>query len=604
MVNPGNTREEQAYWLREYENARANHKSPEDANALATQSLEIKRKLLRAEAASEGTKEGHWVTIDEQAVLVGGPGEGSGGAASSPGYRKIGEVRSVALGGQLQSVYRGKQVPPEMYKPGGIAILLVTDKDTITALNPDEGVAHADIAMLAGLSTTEFDSAARLWWQDDMLWAARFALGIGFKPSNEAAFSQISQVAARLIHASVPEATLLRYGIGNLWENKVLILSLIQWSEGRKELKEKAHWVTIDDDQHVLIGGPGEGTGATPRQVGLIHGKRIWKGETVPQSIRESPRAMLMIVDDDIYSTLTPNVFHGEIAYAVGIRPEKFDRSIRITQKDGELSTAFFQLGLPDPGGRTDYQSDEVYAQLAVMARKLIQAGYSEDTQVNYFNKRYALGLLAGSRKELQGAKAQPSAKPKKPSPQAVAIAKAAKKKKVTPEIVQADLIDPWLQSVFGTPASQRLQKIAARTFGYRDPAGTEEMDINWQLLYPMGELYNITQNALEKLGYQREQTIEVYHPYIPKDATPKGWKKGQEVRIKLLPLSSWTTSIQEAAKFASYLASSGTPAMVLKTFVPVGSVISTPETGIGVPGTHEVVLGGGEYEAIVELKL
>ena len=38
-----------------------------------------------------------------------------------------------------------------------------------------------------------------------------------------------------------------------------------------------------------------------------------------------------------------------------------------------------------------------------------------------------------------------------------------------------------------------------------------------------------------------------------------------------------------------------------LKTFIPIKSVVSTPNTGIGLPGTQEVVLAGGEYEAILE---
>ncbi|MCK9602552.1 MAG: phosphatidylinositol 4-kinase, partial [Sphaerochaeta sp.] len=46
--------------------------------------------------------------------------------------------------------------------------------------------------------------------------------------------------------------------------------------------------------------------------------------------------------------------------------------------------------------------------------------------------------------------------------------------------------------------------------------------------------------------------------------------------------------------------ASRSAPALVLKTFIPASCVISTALTGFGTPGTEELVLAGGEYEALV----
>jgi hypothetical protein len=172
---------------------------------------------------------------------------------------------------------------------------------------------------------------------------------------------------------------------------------------------------------------------------------------------------------------------------------------------------------------------------------------------------------------------------------------------KATAEDVQRDLLEPWLVTVFGTPASNQMQKVAARTFGFPDPPGMEELKINWQLLYPMGEMYNITQEYLAARGFKEWETVPVYRPYVPSEARPKQWQKGDEVRIKLLPLTSWTLDINEAVKVAEFLGAPGNPAFVLKTFIPIKSVVSTPNTGIGIPGTNEVVLAGGEYMAVAE---
>lgn len=174
---------------------------------------------------------------------------------------------------------------------------------------------------------------------------------------------------------------------------------------------------------------------------------------------------------------------------------------------------------------------------------------------------------------------------------------------KATAEDVQRDLLEPWLTTVFGTPASNQMQKVAARTFGFPDPPGMEELKINWQLLYPMGEMYNITQEYLAERGFKEWETIPVYRPYVPTEARPKQWKKGDEVRIKLLPLTSWTLDINEAVKVAEFLGAPGSPAFVLKTFIPIKSVVSTPNTGIGIPGTQEVCLAGGEYMSVVQEK-
>ena len=174
---------------------------------------------------------------------------------------------------------------------------------------------------------------------------------------------------------------------------------------------------------------------------------------------------------------------------------------------------------------------------------------------------------------------------------------------KATAEDIQRDLLVPWQQTVFGSPASDQMQKVAARTFGFPDPSGTEELKINWDLLYPLGELYNITQEYLTQRGFISTQTIPVYRPHMPTEARPKQWQPGDTVRIKLLPLTSWTLDKREAVEVAQALGAPGSPVLVLKTFIPIRSVVGIPQTGLGVPGTSEVVLAGGEYEALVELR-
>jgi hypothetical protein len=174
-------------------------------------------------------------------------------------------------------------------------------------------------------------------------------------------------------------------------------------------------------------------------------------------------------------------------------------------------------------------------------------------------------------------------------------------------EILQKILI-PWTVTVINSPESLSLQATTCRTFGHQPPGFMkEEFDaatIHWDLIYAIGEMYNLTQEELTKSGdFTEYDTIPIYHPYVPQESTPKGWQEGDEVRIRLNPLTSWTRDIQEAAVFAEFLASPGSPGFVLKTFIPIRSIVSIPETGFGMPGTKEVIPAGGEYEAKVEVR-
>ena len=177
-----------------------------------------------------------------------------------------------------------------------------------------------------------------------------------------------------------------------------------------------------------------------------------------------------------------------------------------------------------------------------------------------------------------------------------------------TAEDIKAKILAPWLTTTIASPGSLSLQATACRTFGHQPPGFmAEEFEaatIHWDLLYAIGEMYNLTQDELTKSGdFSENDTIPIYHPYVPQESTPKGWQKGDEVRIRVNPLTSWTRDIQEAATFAEFLASPGSPGFVLKTFIPIKSIISIPETGFGMPGTKEVIPAGGEYEAIVEMR-
>ena len=184
-------------------------------------------------------------------------------------------------------------------------------------------------------------------------------------------------------------------------------------------------------------------------------------------------------------------------------------------------------------------------------------------------------------------------------------IAKRIEKEpgKVDAEQIKKDLLSPWLASTMTTPASQQLQKVAARTFGHQEPKELKKLKIDWDLLMPMGGIYNITQEALKEQGFKENQTIPIYRPWSPTQGGAKGFEKGDEVRIKLNPLTSWTTDIKEALPVAEFFGTPTNPAYVLKTYVPIKSIVSTPHTGFGVPGTQEVITAGGEYEALVEAR-
>jgi 2'-5' RNA ligase len=176
----------------------------------------------------------------------------------------------------------------------------------------------------------------------------------------------------------------------------------------------------------------------------------------------------------------------------------------------------------------------------------------------------------------------------------------------VTAEDIKAKILEPWLTTVIASPESLSLQATACRTFGHQPPGFMKEefeaATIHWDLIYAIGELYNLTQRELTKSGdFSENDVIPIYRPYVPQESTPKGWQIGDEVRIRLNPLTSWTRDIQEATLFAEFLGSPGSPGLVLKTFIPIKSIISIPEVGFGMPGTKEVIPAGGEYTATVE---
>jgi hypothetical protein len=189
------------------------------------------------------------------------------------------------------------------------------------------------------------------------------------------------------------------------------------------------------------------------------------------------------------------------------------------------------------------------------------------------------------------------------PGPIATKLAQEVGRDDVTAAMIQQEIIDPWLMATIGTPASDRLQLLVAKTFGHSYPVDLEPLvkTLHWDLLYAIGQIYNDTEAFLKSKGFQRWQRLPVYHPYLTSHAVTKQWQVGDEVRIKLNPATAWTLDPAEAAKVATFLASRSAPALVLKTFIPASCVISTALTGFGTPGTEELVLAGGEYEALVD---
>jgi len=205
----------------------------------------------------------------------------------------------------------------------------------------------------------------------------------------------------------------------------------------------------------------------------------------------------------------------------------------------------------------------------------------------------YPMGELA----TLSGMKAEPD----------IAAYLATKQKKADAKKIQSDMLDAWNESTMDSPKAMNLQIVTAKTFNL---ALTGEMNkayeknkADWGIQLAIGAMYEYTQERLAAKGYYREKVIPLYHPYVSQEANTRSWKVGDTVRIKLNPLSSWTTNIREAATYAQYFGSPGKPAYVFKTFLPAKSIISTPETGFGEKGTGEVVAAGGEYTALVELR-
>ena len=101
---------------------------------------------------------------------------------------------------------------------------------------------------------------------------------------------------------------------------------------------------------------------------------------------------------------------------------------------------------------------------------------------------------------------------------------------------IKAKILIPWLTTVIASPDSLSLQATACRTFGHQPPPFMkDEFDaatIHWDLIYAIGEMYNLTQEELTKSGdFTENDTIPIYHPYVPQESTPKGWQKGDEVR-------------------------------------------------------------------------
>ncbi|MFA4974455.1 MAG: hypothetical protein WC683_17755, partial [bacterium] len=230
----------------------------------------------------------------------------------------------------------------------------------------------------------------------------------------------------------------------------------------------------------------------------------------------------------------------------------------------------------------------------------VVNAGGKE---LNYCNTHLPLGLKTLTAHGIRfDVKADDLVRVPQPGPVAVKLAEEVGRDDVTAEMIQREIIDPWRMATIGTPASDRLQLLVARTFGHSYPKSLELLMkvLHWDLLYAIGQIYNDTEAFLQGKGFQRWQTIPVYHPYVTSHAVTKQWQVGDEVRIKLNPATSWSLDPTEAARVAMFLSSPGSPALVLKTFIPASCVISTARTGFGTPGTEELVLAGGEYEALV----
>jgi hypothetical protein len=335
-----------------------------------------------------GGKEGaRWVTIDDRAVLIGGPGQGAGTGSESSGYEEVGQVWGAPI-------YRGKKVPEEV-RDSKNALLLVMDRDIVSVARP-MGVRHADVQSAIGMTPEDYDRAVRLEQFRDELMVFDYKLGIGTRrASDEEAFRILGQTAAKLIRAGYPESTGLSLYKQSTFR-PVYNFQLIEWSEGRKSIKdamktlgEKGRFVTLgegDDRRVIFIEGPGQGAGGTE----TVSAKPI-AGLSAEQSaaVREAQR-MVRDVYDGRGATLevraeerdrwVPGAFMGTY---ISINPQFFndDAVTDDREKDIRSSSKFLEQYRADLAEGEKAGWDEEY--LNELREKIERAERSLERELN-----------------------------------------------------------------------------------------------------------------------------------------------------------------------------------------------------------------------------
>lgn len=540
-----------------------------------------------------------WVTIEGRPILVGGPGAGGGNSAS--GIEVVGELNG-------NPVYKGKKIPNDVINSHDSIILIGKDGEILSHKTGDL-TAHYQVADIGGWDSTKYDNSTRLVQSFGSIQTQPHRMGELFIGgyTDEDVFNALKTISRRLIGAGYSKEYPLNYS-GNEYP-------LGMWAG------VKSNGIKLYSSVILALKPPPEIAQGMAVQDGLppeeLHITLCYLGDAADL---ENQKELILGITRQLAKTAAPlqMSFNG-IGRFVGDEEE----AITIVPSCPELPA--FRQAIARTLERLSIGGGNVHGFNPHLTLAYVEPGQQVDVPISteqvpfndlwvmWGDEQYSFPMVGEGLKggELIGATLAPphtehttqqvAIKAVPVSERAQAISDRTGRDDVDAELLEQSFFIPWQQSTGNTPDSEILQAIAARTFGLSMDDKLKEIKINWDLLYPMGEMYNITQEYFAEKGFSEWETIPVYHPYVPTAAAPKQWSKGDQVRIKLAPLTSWTTNIREAVQFADFLGSQGSPAFVLKTFIPVKSIVSTPETGIGMEGTGEMVLAGGEYEALVE---
>ena len=167
-----------------------------------------------------------------------------------------------------------------------------------------------------------------------------------------------------------------------------------------------------------------------------------------------------------------------------------------------------------------------------------------------------------------------------------------------------SSLVSQWARSANDSnPQSLAIQECAARTLGITNPVSWKMDDKLTSQVSARVEQTGATLDEFVKAQYDATQRVFASLGYKPTDAVSLyrgqtsgiSGKIGDEKTVALRPLSSWTTDLSIASE--SYFSEGG---KVIRSDVPIASIVALPSTGVGCLRESEVVIKGNPIQGTI----